>query len=182
MAQETPWLNQLARTFIGRELTFCTKPSMTAAFPCSDSVEPDISQDELDVDDERPYLYDLQTPVRGLKKGGIKLAYYMRPAGTRLVAAATPDAHPLGILLRAAFGGVHEDAGIAVASSASGTAITLDAGGGLLFPVGSWGLAPIGGSTLPVRVSAVATDVLTLDFGAGSAATATEVMVGVHQY
>lgn len=153
---------------------------MTRAFPISGSVEPDTAQDELEVEDESVYLHDYKAPVLGIKNGGVKCAYYLRPQATRLATAATPDTTPLGIMLKAAFGDEIAEAGSAITASSSATAVDITSGGAA--NIGAWHIFPVGDTNEVGRVSAIATNALTLDFGLSTTADTGEDMVNMHNW
>lgn len=185
MSQETPWRPEEAVTYAGPESTLGSSggaPTMTRTFPVSGTVETKLEQEEIPIDQESIHLFDLQNPVKGIKKCSFGCEYYLQPDGTQLNSAASPATHPLGVFLKAAFGNETVAAGSTVDSSGSGTAVTVAAGHGSRFAVGAWALFPISSSLLPGRVSVIATDALTLDLGIGSAATSSGDIMNMYNY
>jgi hypothetical protein len=180
MAQETPFRFDNASTFVARETSFAALPTMLRASPVSGSVAIETTQAELDVTEESVYLYNEQDPVKGLKEGTVALDYYLKPPTTQLVTAATPDSTALGALLKAAFGAEVSAAGSQISASGSGTAATVASGA--VFNVGGWALGPLSGSLLPVRVSAISTNDLTFDLGAGAGMTTSTDLVNMHNW
>ena len=169
-------------SYAGIESTFGTTPSMTRIFPITSSVDPAVDQEELDVDEESIYLADYKAPVKGLKSGNLKFGCYAAPASTVLSAAASPSTPWLGTLLKALLGAELSAAGSTVASSGSATAVTVASGHGSRFAVGGWALFETGGAVEPGRISAIATDALTLDLAISAAATSSGIVSNCYQY
>lgn len=176
MSQETPWRADEAVTLVGRETTVFSPsaaPTMIRAYPEAGSITMEgLTQEEIPIAQESVHLHDYQAPVKGTKGGDFPVSLYLQPDAAAFNSAATPADTHLSSWLKAAFGGHGASAGSTVASSADDTHITVDAGHGSRFAIGAWALAPVSSQLLPVRVSAIATDALTLDFGMGTGLTA----------
>lgn len=169
-------------TYVGIESTFCTTPSMTRCFPITSGVDLEPVQAELENDEESIYLWDVKDPVKGLKDGKVKVPCYLAPDSTALNAAATPATPWLGTFLKALLGGEQSGAGSTVASSGSGTTVSVASGHGSRFAVGTWGLFEVSGALEPGRISAISTDALTLDLALSAAATSSGLVYNTYCY
>lgn len=138
--------------------------SMVRDYIVSDSFDVSgLAQGEVENLDQRPVLFATQPRVRALKSASrVKFRHYGKVAGSQLTSAASPATPYLGILLKAALGGEASGAGSTVAS-ATGTTITVGAGHGARFAIGTWIGVGVGGVIEPCRVVNVATDTLTLN-------------------
>jgi hypothetical protein len=111
-----------------------------------------------------------QTPVKGMKSGSpVALAVDVKPTSGRLNAAASPvafsNASALShqILWRAAMGGELTPAAGTTVDSYSAPDVTVASGHGTRFAVGQWFLyEATSGALSPHQVTAIATDVLTV--------------------
>lgn len=171
-----------AATYVGIEATYGTTPAMTRATIVEGSFEPDAQQTEIDVPDERAHIADLVDPVLGLKTGGgCKFAMHCRPPATQLTATTT-EAHYLGLVLKALFGGESATGGTLVASATSATVFTVTAGQGVRIAEGQTILVAINGALEPARVKSVATDTITLAYALSATPAAGALVVGMYNY
>jgi hypothetical protein len=150
-----------AATYVGAESPFGTPPDpMVRCTPISGSVEISTTPTILDNESESIYLHDRLPTVHGFRDGEVKLGYYLKTPTGQLNAAATPAAGALTAFLVGALGGVQTDAGgVNVAHTTS--SLTVDAGEGAHFPVGTVAFAEVGGTLEPFYVAARTDDVLT---------------------
>jgi hypothetical protein len=149
-------------TYIGRESTYATLPTVYRCFPVGTPVlKP--NQASLAHEGEREHLHEHLQPIQGLKDGEGELKFHLRPDGTQLNAAATPSVTPPDLIaLAAGLGGeVYDAGGTVAAAGSSSTAIVLGAGEGANFAAGCWGAVESGGALYPFRTTTVATETLT---------------------
>ncbi len=156
-------------TYVGVESSFATLPTMYRAFPITGSFEPTILQDELEVADESVYLYDQKDPVLGLKSGGAKFGYYLRPSSDQLSSAGV-DTVPLYNCLKALFGGLSYGAGSTTTSVSTTTTATLTSAAGVT--EGQWVLPTVSGTTEPCRIGSISSNTLTWDLQPSTTPTA----------
>jgi hypothetical protein len=115
--------SRLAATYLGLETTYGSSSgaTMVRATPFGEVDLSGLARAQLEVDDEQTRGHKYITPVHGLKSdgSGAKLVYAGKVPTTRLVAAASPDNHPLGVILRGLWG---NDSGTSY-NAAAGTTV-----------------------------------------------------------
>lgn len=138
-----------AKTVVGLETTFGSTPSTTySAIPVNGSVSFELSQTEIENEDESIKLYDKKTTVRGLKGGSVKFDMYIKPYSTALSSSNAPTDHYVQQILKSFFGGHRVHSGSLVQAAATTTSVPMDSGatrslvGQWLMFSGSAGLEP----------------------------------------
>jgi len=160
-------------TRIGFESTFGTTPAstfpnaMTRVFPLGDDlILEGLAEEMLPVGDERVRRLDAIHPVHGLrmasKIGALKTLLKATPSANQLTAAGTPIESGAYLMLGHALGGVRVAVGSTVASAASPTAFTLQAGDGANFAKGCFIAVTIAGEPEWTQITNVSTDTLTV--------------------
>lgn len=158
----------LGSAYVSEEtVTFGTAGTERRMYPAADTIDAEAMQAELDRKNLRTRPFDALDPILGFKDGTVKFGYYLQPATTVLLKAATADADaaaPLRVPLRCVFGGESVAAGSQVASGSAVTGCVVDAGEGSRFPAGQLVLVtdstPANGLQ-PARILTRTTDTLT---------------------
>jgi len=161
-----------ANVWIGVEGTFGTTSSnMRPLIIASDPPWPNAGQTTQMIQrtEARPSRRAYQQPVKGMESGSpVAFGVDCKPIATRLNASASPvafnNASALShqILWRAAIGAELTPAAGSAAVSYSAPDLTVTTGHGTRFVVGQWVAVVTSSGLEPRRVTAIATDVLTL--------------------
>jgi hypothetical protein len=173
--------SRAASTFIGIESSFGSVPTMTRCFPDTGSTL-EIAQDNVQNPDERVRIKTALATIQGNKSCSAKLTAGLRVDGTQLLAAGSASTPWLGILLKALLGGEAAAAGSTIASAASGTSITVGAGHGARFKIGTWVAVDVAGTLEAARVINVSTDTLTLRPALSGTPSASAIVVNSYTY
>jgi hypothetical protein len=160
-----------AATWVGVESTYAEAATTVRCTPVANSVELALAQTEIKNDDQRVYAMDYVKPVRGLKSdgSGAKLKYYAKPPATQLSSAASAVTTPLSRLIKACGFAETLAAGSTVTAGSvpTTTEFSVTTGhGAARFAVGQWILVYTdddGDRFTPVRITAIATDTLTVE-------------------
>ena len=179
--------------WMGRESTFGTAASnMIALLNRADPPWPNAgaTQQMIGRQDSLTSRRAYQTPVKGMKSGSpVALSVDVKPTSGRLNAAASPvafsNASALShqLLWRAAMGGELTPAAGTTVDSYSAPDVTVASGHGSRFAVGQWLLYEATGGALSLhQVTAIATDVLTVQPPLPGTPTSGEVIRNLYNY
>jgi hypothetical protein len=139
---------------------------MTRATIVEGSFEPDATQTEIEVPDERAHLGDYVTPERGLKGGTLKLATHLRPPSTQITGAGTAASHYLAPLFNGTFGTDSVSGGDTLSAATSATSFTATTIG--RYTAGQWMIVTTASGIEPVRTKSFAGSVITAGLGASA--------------
>lgn len=181
-----------ANVWIGVESTFGTTSSnMRPLIIASDPPWPNAGQTTKMIPraEARPSRRAYQSPVKGMESGSpVTFGVDLKPISTRLNSAATPVAYSNAaalshqIVLRAALGAELTPAAGTAAVSYSAPDLTVTTGHGSRFTIGQW-IGVVSSVGLEVRqVTAIATDVLTLQPPLSGAVVGTEEVHNAYCY
>jgi hypothetical protein len=126
----TPPLNDQNVAWFGIEPSFETLATLQPLIIEAGSFQPDFSPEMLKDNDGSARLYDAQTPIEGLSKGGAKFQTKMRPHAAQITAAAPVAPHPAQIqLLEMVMGGLQVGAGSALSTGTTSSVTVTSAAG-----------------------------------------------------
>lgn len=155
-------ISRTGRTKVGIETTFGTVAgTMVDVYPESGTLF-EFRRKPIKLNDERPTKFAAQKDAQGPQEWVGKLKFDLKPAGTQLNAAATAATPPQGVLAKALWGGEASGAGSTVGASATTTSVPVGTGHGSRFAVGTWVAIGVAGVLYPRKVTAIATDTLTV--------------------
>lgn len=129
-------LSHLGAAYVCEESSFCTPGTPVRCHPVADSLEAIATQETVENRALSPIAFDARTPIAGDKSGTVKLAYYLAPAATVMLAGATPptdEEAPFRPMLRCLMGGESCLAGSAVVTGTSESSIDVTSGHGSRF-------------------------------------------------
>lgn len=118
---------KLAKTRVGLETTFASTPgTIYDAIPKVGTVSMDLTQTEVENEDESVKLYDRKNQVFGLKGGSVKFDMYLKPSLLLLTGSNAPTSNYVQQILEAVFGGKRVQSGSLVGLGASTTSVPVD--------------------------------------------------------
>lgn len=154
---------RMKRVELAREGTYGTTPgTMYGARPKDPGFTITPTQEQFDNTAQSVREFDKLLNVVGLKRWTGSFPFDIRPETAQLDAAASPATTWMTELLRGACGGYSAAAGSTVDTAASGTSITVAAGHGSRFTVGTWIAVGVAGVLEPCKVTTISTDTLTV--------------------